>query len=376
MGGKVLFTASTYSHIVNFHLPYLEKFRTEGWTVHAACGGTAMPIPQAEEILHLPLEKSIWSPKNFKAAAMLREKMREERYDLVSTHTALAAFFTRLAAEGAAPRPRVVNMVHGYLFDGDTPWLKRSILLAAERWTAKDTDLVLTMNQWDWEAVKKYGLGKEAAQIPGVGVDFSRFDGMPPGRRGALRRQWGVPEDAFVLLYAAEFSVRKSQSVIIRAMERLPKKVTLALAGEGAQREACRKLAEQLGVADRVIFPGQVDDIPGWCAMADAAISASRSEGLPFNIMEAMYAGLPTAASDVKGHRDLIKDGVTGLLYPYGDVERCVGQISRLLESEELRRELARNARQQVERYTLDRVFPVVWQRYAELMAQGAPVAR
>ena len=48
MGGKVLFTASTYSHIVNFHLSYLWKFREEGWTVHAACGGRPMPIPDAE----------------------------------------------------------------------------------------------------------------------------------------------------------------------------------------------------------------------------------------------------------------------------------------------------------------------------------------
>ena len=48
MGGKVLFTASTYSHIVNFHLPYLRKFQEEGWTVHAACGGRSMPIPDVE----------------------------------------------------------------------------------------------------------------------------------------------------------------------------------------------------------------------------------------------------------------------------------------------------------------------------------------
>ena len=48
MGGKVLFTASTYSNIVNFHLPYLRKFQEEGWTVHAACGGRSMPIPDVE----------------------------------------------------------------------------------------------------------------------------------------------------------------------------------------------------------------------------------------------------------------------------------------------------------------------------------------
>ena len=368
MGGKVLFTASTYSHIVNFHLPYLRKFQEEGWTVHAACGGRPMPIPDVERVIDLPFEKSMWSPNNFKAALLLRDEIRREGYDLIVTHTSLAAFFTRLALWGLKERPRVANMVHGYLFDDSTPWLKRSLLLRAERWMAGKTDLVLTMNRWDYETAKKYRLGQKVVNIPGIGVDFSRFDRVSPGCREKLRKKWGIPEDAFVLICAAEFSARKSQSVIIRAMEHLPEQVKLILAGEGALWEDCRELVRELGLEDRVLFPGQVRDIPAWYAMADAAVSASRSEGLPFNIMEAMYAGLSVAASEVKGHTDLVEDGVTGLLYPYGDERACAEQLLRLTASEQLRRELARNARENVERYGLERVLPVVWARYDALV--------
>lgn len=367
MGGKVLFTASTYSHIVNFHLPYLRKFQEEGWTVHVACGGAPMPIPDVERVIDLPFEKSMWSPRNFKAAFLLRGAMRREGYDLIITHTSLAAFFTRLALRGLGERPQVANMVHGYLFDDGTPWLKRNLLLGAERWMAPATDLVLTMNRWDYEAAERYRLGQKVIQVPGVGVEFSRFDGVPEGRRETLRREWGVPDDAFVLIYAAEFSSRKSQPVLIQAMERLPEQVWLILAGEGAQREECRTLARALGLENRVVFPGQIRDIPAWYAMADAAVSASRSEGLPFNIMEAMYAGLPAVASGVKGHADLITDGATGLLYPYGNVEACAEQILRLAESERLRQDLGRNARANVEQYDLEQVLPVVWAQYNRL---------
>ena len=367
MDGKVLFTASTYSHIVNFHLPYLRKFREEGWTVHVACGGSPMPIPDVERVIDLPLEKSMWSPKNLKASILLSDEMRREKYVLVITHTSLAAFFTRLALWGLEERPKVINMVHGYLFDDDTPWLKRCLLLAAERWMAADTDLVLTMNQWDCELAEHYQLGGRVVQVPGVGVDLSRFDKVPPDTRQRLRKELGIPEDAFVLIYAAEFSARKSQNVIIRALKRLPGRVLLILAGEGALREECQKLARGLGLKDRVLFPGQVRDIPAWYAMADAAVSASRSEGLPFNIMEAMYAGLPVVASGVKGHSDLIEDGVTGLLYPYGNENACAGQIGRLVESEQLRRELAQNAEEAINQYSLEQVLPVVWAQYAAL---------
>ena len=202
-------------------------------------------------------------------------------------------------------------------------------------------------------------------------MDFSRFDKVSPDTRQRLRKKWDIPENAFVLIYAAEFSARKSQNVIIRALRRLPEQVWLVLAGEGALREDQWDLARKLGLKTRVLFPGQVRDIPAWYAMADAAVSASRSEGLPFNIMEAMYAGLPVAASEVKGHSDLIEDGVTGLLYPYGDAEACAEQVMRLVGSEQLRRELARNARENVEQYDLERVLPLVWERYAELTATG-----
>ena len=376
MGGKVLFTASTYSHILNFHLPYLRKFREEGWTVHAACGGGPMPIPDAERVIHLPFEKSMWSPKNLQASILLSGEMRREGYDLVCTHTSLAAFFTRLALWGVEERPKVANMVHGYLFDDETPWLRRSLLLGAERWMAGETDLVLTMNRWDYETAVKYRLGRQVVQIPGVGVDFSRFDHVPADSRRKLRKKWGVPEDAFVVIYAAEFSRRKNQGVLIRAMEELPESVWLVLAGEGALREECRELAERLGLAERVVFPGRVGNIPAWYAMADAAASASRSEGLPFNIMEAMYAGLPVVASGVKGHSDLIQDGVTGLLYPYGDAEACAEQIVRLVGSKDLRRTLPRFARENVERYGLEWVFPIVWEQYASLVKRNAFVQK
>lgn len=371
MGRKILFTASTYSHIVNFHLPYLKKFQEEGCAVHAACGGSVMGIPYVEEVIAIPMEKSIWSPQNFGAAAILRRKMLREKYDLVITHTTLAAFITRLALRGMRKRPLVADMVHGYLFDEETPYLKRKALLAAERWMAPVTDLLLTMNRWDYELARKYRLGQKVVHIPGVGVDFSRFDNVPLDARQTLRNRLGISENAFVLIYAAEFSARKSQLTLIHAMGRLPEKVVLVLAGDGALRNECETLSRQLDLERRVIFPGHVKDVEVWYTMADAAVSASRSEGLPFNVMEAMYAGLPVAASNVKGHSDLITDGETGLLYPYGDAEACAGQIRRLMDSEGFRQRLAGNAAAAVKQYRLESVLPQVWMQYAGLAADS-----
>lgn len=373
MGDKLLYTASTCAHILHFHLPYLAYFRERGWEVHVACGGPVRPIPYADEVLEVPFRKSMKSPQNFRAVSLLREKIKKERYALVSTHTSLAAFFTRLALAGLRDRPFVVNTVHGYLFDDQTPFLRRELLLSAERWTAPQTDLLLTMNQWDYETAVRYRLGREVAPVPGVGVDFSKLDGLSAPERN-LRAEYGISDDTFVLLYAAEFSKRKNQEVLIRAMERLPEGIVLILAGDGALREDCRKLADSLDLNHRIIFPGYAENMPDWYWAADAVVSASRSEGLPFHIMEAMYMGLPVVVSSVKGHTDLVRDGVTGLLYPYGDSAACAEQIMRLVGSSELQRQLGERARREVKQYDLERVRPVTMEMYESVLNGKAAV--
>lgn len=92
MPGKLLYTASTYSHIANFHLPYLRAFREAGWTVHVACGGTAMALPEADRVVDVPFAKRMTAPENLGCARRLGELMKCEAYDLVITHTSLAAF--------------------------------------------------------------------------------------------------------------------------------------------------------------------------------------------------------------------------------------------------------------------------------------------
>lgn len=373
MTNKVLFTASTFSHILNFHIPYLKWFRDRGWSIHVACGGKPAPIPDADRVVVLPFKKSMAAAKNFRAAALLHRLIREEAYDLISAHTSLAAFVTRLAVKGMKRRPLVANTVHGYLFDGEASAVKRRVLLLAERMTAAQTDLLMTMNLWDFQLAQKEKLGRRVVHIPGMGVDFSRLDCNVPDGNLTLRRKWDIPDEAFVMIYPAEFSERKSQAVLIRTMAKLPERCVLVLPGQGALLEECRAMTRRLGLTGRVIFPGQVIGMGPWYAMADMAVSASRSEGLPFNVMEAMHRGLPVVASKVKGHTDLIQDGAAGLLYPYGDADACAAAIRSLMSSATLRRELGRNAKGKAERYSLERVLPEVVQQYMELLPE--PVA-
>lgn len=95
---------------------------------------------------------------NFKCACRIRKLIRKEEYDLVSVHTSLAAFFTRLGILFSGRKPWVINTVHGYLFDENTPWKKRIVLLAAEKLTRPVTNVVAVMNRQDEQIAQKYRL--------------------------------------------------------------------------------------------------------------------------------------------------------------------------------------------------------------------------
>ena len=166
MKKKVLITASVYHHIRNFHLPYLQEFQRLGWETHVGCRGIPHDAAYTDHTIELSFKKSMFSPSNLRAAREIRKSIKAEQYDLIITHTSLAAFFTRLAVKGLKNHPRLVNVMHGYLFDERTPFLKRGLLLGAERLTAPETDLLLVMNEWDYRTAQK--------RIPGLPRSYLR----------------------------------------------------------------------------------------------------------------------------------------------------------------------------------------------------------
>ena len=371
MTKRILITASTWLHIKCFHLPYIAEFQNKGYQVDVACGGVHLEGITAHKKIQLSLEKSLFSLQNWKTVGILKKEIKNGRYDLIICHTSLASFFTRLAVCLVRDRPPVVCVVHGYLFGENTNLFRKALLVGAEKLMAPVTTLLLTMNRWDGIFAREHRLAHKIEMIPGMGVDFSSIRNTDEDAGKMLRKKLHVSQDDFLLLYAAEFSKRKNQIFLLREFKKLPENVKLLLPGEGGLREACIHQAKKMGIAERVVFPKWVSDIEVWYAAADAVITSSRSEGLPFHIMEAMGSGLPVIAAEIKGHTDLIRDGENGLLYPFGDGMACRKVIFRLMKDKKLREQLGNNAKRTAIAYELDRVLPEVMEHYYQVLEKS-----
>ena len=359
---KILFAASTKAHIVSFHLPYIARLSELGYEVTVAGSGTDVNIPGSHKSIDVPFEKKMLSFSNFKAALFLRRHIKAEKYRAIIVHTSLAAFFTRLAVLGMRKRPKLINMVHGYLFDDNSSLLKKMLYTLAEIITAPVTDLLITMNQSDLALAKSKRFAKNISFVPGVGVDVNRFKDIDIDK-SSEREKLGIASDAFVIIYAAEFSPRKSQATLIKALSLLDKKAVLLLPGRGELLEECKVLSQELGVADRVVFPGFVSNMQHLYSLSDCACSSSRSEGLPFNIMEAMYMQKPIVASDVKGHSDLLdKD----CLYAPDNTDAFVSLVKSALEK--------KTVEYDIRKYRLENVLAENMEIYRAILDKKQPI--
>ena len=122
----------------------------------------------------------------------------------------------------------------------------------------------------------------------------------------------------------------------------------LLIVGEGPQHSALQRLADNLGLGERVTFAGFQKQALSWIAAMDVFVLASAKEGLPRVVLEAMLLGKPVVASRGIGSRELVRDRETGLLYDYGDLEALTARLQELLADENKRAAMGASGRKRV----------------------------
>ena len=302
---KILISASNMVHINNFHKPYIDYFKAQGHSVYVMARGEGADFD-------IPFEKSVTSPKNLFLLPKIRKIIKKEKFDIIYLHTSLSAFLVRLSLKGLKNRPRVVNTVHGYLFGNGFSKLHNTLYLLCEKITKKQTDHILVMNNEDYEIATKNNLSLDGvSKIDGIGIDFSR-----------LSRE--NKEEENTLVFVGELSKRKNQVFLVNAMKFLPNH-KLILVGDGKERKKLEGLAKKTNLESRVAITGYERNVSYYINKASVYVSASKIEGLPFNILEAMYLDKPIVASNIKGHSDLLD---SSLLFTADNTSEFVEKIS------------------------------------------------
>lgn len=322
---KVLFVATVTSHIKGFHEPYLKMLKEAGYKTYVAAKNNLKAnekIAFCDEYIELPIERNPFKIKNIRAIKKLKKSIEKEKFDLIHCHTPVGAVVTRLAAKKARKKygTRVIYTAHGFHFYKGAPIINWLLFYPVEKYLAKYTDTLITINKEDYELAKrKFGRRcKDIEYVSGVGIDTKKFDiTMSKKEKSTLKKSLGLKKNDFILTCVARLDKNKNQGFLISAMKKIIDKyndIHLLLVGPDELNGKYQKKVKKYKLENNVHFLGRRDDIPQLLSISDIVVSSSKREGLPANIMEAMIVGLPIVALKCRGMSDLIDNRKNGIL--------------------------------------------------------------
>jgi glycosyltransferase involved in cell wall biosynthesis len=193
------------------------------------------------------------------------------------------------------------------------------------------------------------GLADEGAHVEAVVVN-GIAPAPAPADRTALAAEWGLDPERPLVVAVGRLVPVKNHLLAVRAVARVPD-AALVLVGQGPLAEDLARAAAAAGVGDRVVLTGLRRDARALMGAADAVVLPSRSEGLPLVALEAMAAGTPLVATDVRGVRELVGDGAA-LLVPPDDPDALADALSRVLSDADLAERLVSAGREVAGRHT------------------------
>lgn len=340
--------ASIAGHLRIFHRPYIKWFYDRGYEVHVACNGE-FEDPHVTKFWNIPFERSPWSLSHATSLRRLSEIVNQQEFILITCHTPMASVITRLAAWRARKKgTRVIYTAHGFHFfkgSGIFSWLT---YYPVERLLSCLTDAIVCINQEDFDFIRQKGNSNVIYHlIPGIGVDSTRFYPVTASKKIALRNSFGLNDNAFVVVYVAEFNENKNHRLVVDAVDNLIpeiKGLKIIFAGYGALIDEIKTNVQERGLKNYFFFPGFVDRIEHCYQISDLIISSSRREGLGLNLVEGMMCGVPVVATINRGHCTIIDDGLNGYLVPQGEPSSFADAILKLYRDPATRLKMSKNA--------------------------------
>ena len=347
----------------------LMRLRAAGFDVCVICG----PAPEgnyAEElracgldVVHVPFAREISPITDARCGAALTRAIKRGGFELVHSHNPKGGLLGPPACRLAGCRA-VLHTVHGLLFNEHTRGLHRALALGAERWTAAWCDHLLFQSEEDFAYARDHRFkAPERLHLVGNGIDESHFDrNRCPKARIEKRRELGFGGSDVVVGIVGRLVAEKGYREFFEMAGRLAQtrsEVRLLVVGisEPEQSDAIdpQRMARANGLNGRCVLLDKRRDMAELYTAMDIAVLPSHREGIPRALMEASAMGLPAVASDIRGTREVIEEGVTGLLFPLRNVDAFAAQVQRLVDDANLRRKMGEAARARViAKYTED----------------------
>jgi len=368
---KVMMIATTDNMIWQFMLPHIRHLQDKGNDVEVVCAKTGFWFDELKDkhnlIVHeIEFGRNPIKLKNLKAYKKLKELQKERKFDLVYCQQPVGGLMGRLI--GKKFKIPVIYTAHGFHFFKGCPITNRLIYKPVETWLSKYTDVLITINEEDYQNALKMK-AKKVFKINGIGMEFKKYEQSNESKHD-IRESLGLKDSDFVIVTVAEFIKRKNYSTMLKTIEELKNRgsnVKFLICGRGREEQEIKNTIKEFGIEENVNLLGYRKDINRILSCADLFMLASFQEGLTLSVIEAMSYSLPCIVSDVRGNRDLIVDGKGGFVVGAEDFVTFADKIQVMMNDANLMQQFAIYNKNQSVNYTVEKVKEQLEAIYEEI---------
>jgi glycosyltransferase involved in cell wall biosynthesis len=360
---KVLQLAAVDVTVKFLLLPLIDCLIKEDYEVHIACS-PGQHLRELEDrgcsVHSIPIARRISPFSNLTSLWRLFRLIRRERFDIVHVHTPVAAVLGRVAAK-LARVPVIIHTAHGFYFhELMAPWKRRLIIWVEKLLGRCCTDMLFTVSCEDKDtAVKEKIVDQERVIcINSIGVDIQRFtpSNVVIEKTRLLRRELGLQDDDKVIGFIGRLVREKGVEELFEAMGQVIREIpeakllvvgdTLASDRDRRTTERLQELIKRNNLEDVIKFTGFREDIPELLTIMDLFVLPSHREGMPRSILEAMAAGKPVVATNIRGCREEVVHGETGYLVRVNDPCKLANAIIEIMSDKILAEQMGKAGRQ------------------------------
>jgi glycosyltransferase involved in cell wall biosynthesis len=326
----------------------IKAFQRKGLEVYGVCSlGPDFQMLREMGVLmfSVTIKRSISPFSDLVALWRMYRYFKQQKISIVHTHTPKASLLGQLAAKLAGV-PIIVNTVHGFYFHEHMKPLVRRFYVAMEWIAARCSTMILCQNPEDIETAIKLGIcNRNKIKLLGNGIDLSKFNPslFDADFKRKKRLEVGIPADAIVIGTIGRLVKEKGYLELFESIQRIISsndKVWLIVIGPEDPEKTDRLTSHafvRYGIEERTVWLGRREDIAELLACCDIYTLASWREGFPRSAIEATAMALPIVATNIRGCRQVVEDGVNGILVPVRDSTTLAFAIKQLIDDEQLR---------------------------------------
>lgn len=345
--------------------PWFRALLEAGYEVHIACAKTEWFEQLAADGFHMhdvPIRRRMNPLVHIAPLWALYQLIRRERFELVNAHTPVAAAVGRLAA-WLAKVPLIIYTVHGFYFHENMTWWKRRWFVALEWLLGRMTTDFMFVSDEDRQVALREHIARDASKLTTIynGVDLDAYPPRSSSLRDAaeLRSKLQIPPASPVVGIVGRV-VREKGYIEFAEMAKLVSAgrsgVYFLVVGDAlpSDRDGIvaefRRRIEAAGLQERFRFTGLTDRVAEYLRVMDIFVLPSYREGFPRSVLEAMSSALPVVATNIRGCREAVVNGETGLLVPPRNGTALAEAVSRLLGNPDLARSMGSAGRERAVR--------------------------